>query len=355
MQTITVRDRREPRQFTIHNRLVDAWYPILGSRGFALYAFYVRLANRKDERAFPGFNLIQEHLGFSRSTIADYNRLLVWSGLILIEHRVLANKRRFRNDYFILPTPVADKDTLHRLRQRVDCALVDEKQARRVKFLEMIIARLDAWQPIQTIWARNKRQREIKVVHAQLALEFLDTVSQGDHPSLPGRPPQSPRETTPVPQGDHPSPLGEPEQDEQNKTNRTRRTEQDEQNTVVASSDVDVLFERLQESGVTGDVARDLVDGYGVVVVEQQLDWFPLRLAEYAAKEKVVKNPVGLLVRSVEGDWTRPAGGEAEVKKDGKLYGCVGCGKGFWSLFLACKQCERCADCCECGGGDGAG
>lgn len=193
---IVVRDRREPRQFSVANVLVDEWYPLLGSVGFVLYTFYVRLSNRKDERAFPGYQLIRRHFGFSRATIARYNRLLVWCQLIHIEE---GNEHK-ANEYFILEVPAVDVDAIERVRSRVLSELDSEKR-HEAKFRAMLLRRLDEWKPIQHWWWKRGREGVVTVTRAQLelGLQGVDggegVVAQENHPSFPGKPPQFPRET----------------------------------------------------------------------------------------------------------------------------------------------------------------
>ena len=99
---IRVRDRRATRQFSIENRIMDEWYPIIERIGFTLYALYVRMANEKaGERSWPGYTTITQHLHVSPGSVSNYNNLLVWCSLI---HIVPGNRRR-PNDYYILTVP----------------------------------------------------------------------------------------------------------------------------------------------------------------------------------------------------------------------------------------------------------
>lgn len=99
--TIRVRDRRAIHQYSIQNRVFDDWLPIIGKEGYALYSFYVRCANREDERSYPGYATLQHHLGIGRSTISDTNRLLEWCGLI----QIVPGDSSKTNDYYILDAP----------------------------------------------------------------------------------------------------------------------------------------------------------------------------------------------------------------------------------------------------------
>jgi len=138
---IVVRDRREPHQFSVHNRVIDEWLPIIGLTGLVLYALYVRMANRVDERAFPGYTLIQRHLGISRSTISRCNQLLRLYGLIHIQ----PGTRTRPNYYYILDIPEVTPEKLSALRERVT-------QIRDRAFVRTVLKRIEEWLPIEAHW-----------------------------------------------------------------------------------------------------------------------------------------------------------------------------------------------------------
>ena len=197
---IVVRDRRKFNQFTIHNVLVDHWVPIIGQIGFLLYAFYTRLANKKDEKAFPGYTLIQRHLKLGRGSISEHNRLLVWCGLIHIEE----GGRRKANEYYILAVPEVDAERIEVIRgliavdgerREIDrLALADKleaeakafedgassqvEQLKRVKklrtasqdaFWGTVLKRLDNWRPISDYWREPEDKIQV-VKEGQLSL-----------------------------------------------------------------------------------------------------------------------------------------------------------------------------------------
>jgi hypothetical protein len=199
---ITVRDRRQVYQFSIHNLVIDEWLPVITIRGLALYAFYVRLANKEDERSYPGYRLIQEHLGMSPSTISDYNKLLEWCGLIHIE----PGDRVTSNDYYILDVPQATPESLNEVRRRAK-AQMNPKST----FLKALLKRLDEWQPIQALWDRTASKRTIIVHKAQLALPLEDPnggATPGEQGTTPGEQGTTPGEQGTTP-GEHPTTPGE--------------------------------------------------------------------------------------------------------------------------------------------------
>ena len=206
---IVVRDRRKFNQFTIHNVLVDHWVPIVGQIGFLLYVFYTRLSNKENEKAFPGYTLMQKHLKLGRGSISDHNKLLVWCGLIHIEE----GSRNKANDYYILAVPEvtpealaeikalvladAERRTADRLAQadklEAEAAAFAKggssqaeqlKRAKRLraktqdKFLDTVLKRLDDWRPITDYWQSPAEKVQV-VREGQLSLFTSSEAEQG--------------------------------------------------------------------------------------------------------------------------------------------------------------------------------
>lgn len=196
---ITVRDRRQVHQFSIHNLVVDEWLPIITIWGLGLYTFFVRLANRRDERSFPGYRLIQRHLKMSPTTISHYNKLLVWCGLVHIEPGDRVNS----NDYYILDIPKVTPEKLAEIRQQAI-----EHFPPGNKFLKALLKRLDKWQPVQALWDAGSDKRTVVVHKAQLALP-LDEGVDGATPDKQGTTPDK-QGATPNKEGATPNKEGAP-------------------------------------------------------------------------------------------------------------------------------------------------
>ena len=161
---IVVRDRRQPRQFSIANVVIDQWLPIIGMPGYTIYSLYVRMAGIDDERCWPGYTMITTHLGIARATVSRYNKLLRWCRLIHIEE----GDRHNTNNYYILDVPTVDVDTLHHIRQKTETELSQGDP-----FRGTVLRRLDRWEPIQVLWDRP--QRSVDVIRpGQMALPGCD-------------------------------------------------------------------------------------------------------------------------------------------------------------------------------------
>ena len=300
---IIVRDRREPCQFSTHNNLIDQWHPIIKDIGFTLYSFYIRLSNKKDERAFPGFKLICRHFGYSRPTIQLYNQLLTWSKLIHIQ----PGDQHSPNQYFILEVPSVDTEALDHIRHHALTDL-DPTKPHEFKFQHMLLHRLDHWKPIQHWWWARGRRGIVTVTRAQLELNLTGLNAAGDgekvvyqenQGGLAGKPPQFTRKTTPVYQENQGSLAGKPEQSEDNNPKGTHEKQQHDP--------VAVLQSVLEFRGIEPAKAAQLIAKFGHDSVNRQQEWLSFRLDEIWTKGKEVGNVAGLLIASIEGDWSAPA------------------------------------------------
>jgi hypothetical protein len=286
---IIVRDRRQKHQFSIHNRVVDEWLPIIGQTGYALYSLYVRMANRDDERCWPGYTLISKHLGIGRSSISDHNRLLEWCGLVHVEH---GDPNR-PNEYYILDIPPVTPETLEKLRQ----AATDELSPKS-KFRQTILNRLENWQPIQALWGSAGSSKPI-IVHPaqmQMPLDEDSSTTTSPRPGTENRSPLaehlssaaeqgSPVAEHPGPLVEHPSPVAEqgvrpedsnnPKQQSES-TIRINNPEQQSTTTpeTAPKADVGVLLDLLTDFGVQEPV-RSQIAGNGVdLAVTQAWIWY---------------------------------------------------------------------------------
>lgn len=212
---IRIRDRRSKYQFSIHNRIVDEWFPIIGPQGFALYSLYVRMADSDREKSYPSLRMIRDHTGMGLATISDYNHLLEWCDLIYIEE----GTRNKSNTYFILDIPEVTPEKLEQLYKEIENdtqrkqslmrtkakdlkkqakkVVVDEertnllnkakKMEQKAKtyqcspFHKTITQRLNAWQPIQAHW---KKPQETAVATAEPADPQLPLIPMPDSAEL---------------------------------------------------------------------------------------------------------------------------------------------------------------------------
>lgn len=177
-RTIRVRDRRARYQFSVHNRIIDEWFPIIGAQGYALYGLYSRMANKADERCWTAYSTIQSHMRMGPGTISDYNKLLVWCGLIHIEE----GDTRLANDYYILDIPQVTGDVIEAIQieaqadearkaaareqkaqQYERAGLLQQAEKERGKtsgtFLRALLKRLDKWEPLQKHWKENCKEK----------------------------------------------------------------------------------------------------------------------------------------------------------------------------------------------------
>ena len=173
--TITVRDRRKPRQFSIDNVVMDQWLPIIGETGFAFYSLLVRLARKGEEKSFPGYTLISGHLGIARSTVSAYAKLLTFCGLV---HVVAGNTHR-SNTYYILEPPEVTPERLELILLKVQGAWPENNSYRKT-----FEKRIKAWKSLQQHFKTanaetNAHEKQLALFEPSLAIE---------HPSATTRP-----------------------------------------------------------------------------------------------------------------------------------------------------------------------
>jgi hypothetical protein len=159
MTKIIVKDRRKPRHYRIDNVVFDEWLPLLGTIGYTLYSTYTRMADSSDERSWPGYQLIENHLNISPGSIADYNRLLAWCGLVHIEPGNPVTNTP--NNYYILEPEPVSIELLHQIRRQAT-----EHYAPSHTFLIRLIERLENWRPLSSYYRNTATGPEIiKATH----------------------------------------------------------------------------------------------------------------------------------------------------------------------------------------------
>ncbi|MDY7079227.1 MAG: hypothetical protein SXV54_20120, partial [Chloroflexota bacterium] len=146
------------------------------------------------ERAFPGYTLIQRHLGISRGTISRYNQLLKLCGLIHIEPGTQTRP----NYYYILDIPEVTPERLAELRKRI-------AQVRDRPFVRTVLRRIEEWLPIEAHWKARRVGGQGKVIVRRS--EVGEGGSPVEHPGPVVEHPGSPVEQG-VPPGNWNDPKG---------------------------------------------------------------------------------------------------------------------------------------------------
>lgn len=174
---IRVRDRRDPHQFTVHNLLIDEWFPIISSNGYSLYSLFCRMAVKGEERCWPGLRMIVKHLGMGASTVSEYARLLAWCELVYILPGAAGGRQT--SDYYLLDVPAVTGERLQAIQAAVSAdmarlAAEREKEAKKLEagglkaaavkvrekngsaFHRTVLRRLKKWEPIQAHWGDDR-------------------------------------------------------------------------------------------------------------------------------------------------------------------------------------------------------
>jgi hypothetical protein len=313
---IIVRDRRQRHQFSIHNRVIDEWLPIIGQTGYALYSLYVRMASRDDERSWPGYTLISKHLRIGRSSISEHNRLLEWCGLVHIEH---GDPNR-PNDYYILDIPPVTPEALEKVRQ----AATDELSPKS-KLRQTVLKRLEEWQPIRALWGNDGGAKPIVVHPAQMQLQMQMPLEKGEpgagqasrgvenhgppaEQGSPGAEHPGPLAEQGSPVAEHPSPLAERgvRQEDCNNPNQqsesTIQTDNPEQQSTTtaatglaapAKADGGVLVGLLADFGVQEPVRSQIASNGVDLPTVQAWIW-------YTQGQENLRDPVGFVVSRLQ-------------------------------------------------------
>jgi DNA-binding IscR family transcriptional regulator len=108
-----VRDRRGGRRLYIHNAVIDAFGPLVGAYGVAVYAVLCRFASETDETAWPSVGTIAGRLRLSQNTVRQALTDLERHGLIGIERRKReGGNLNLTSVYTLLDVPdITDKGT----------------------------------------------------------------------------------------------------------------------------------------------------------------------------------------------------------------------------------------------------
>lgn len=244
--SIIVRDRRQVHQFSVHNRVIDEWLPIIGPTGYAIYSLYVRMANATDERSWPGYTLITTHLAIGRATLSDHNKLLLWCRLIHIE----PGTTHTSNNYYILDIPTVTAELLHAVRLQAQALPLNSR------FRHTITKRLDNWTSIQSLWNTRPKPQIFRPGQPLLpGCEPHQTSSPAEHPgSVP----------------EHPSSVPEHPVRQENQNNPKQQSK---------LTQVEEITQLLTQTGITVDVAaglaetcsRELVEGWIAYAATQEL------------------------------------------------------------------------------------
>lgn len=153
--TIVVRDRRKPNHYRIQNIIFKEWLPIIGLHGYTLYSLYALMATEGEETAWPGYQLIESFLDVSSSTIARYNRLLEWCGLVEIVRFESALGEA--NHYYLLDEPVVTHDGLYAIRQAAIAHYGADDP-----FVVAVCQRIEQWRPLDSYFAKKSYPQVVK-------------------------------------------------------------------------------------------------------------------------------------------------------------------------------------------------
>ena len=103
VEQFVVRDRRRKQWFSIDNRVIDKFGPVLGPSGIAVYVALVRYGN-ETQSAIVGVGRLVEQTGVGRTKAKQVIRQLERVGLILVNER-RDERAQLAHEYVLLDVP----------------------------------------------------------------------------------------------------------------------------------------------------------------------------------------------------------------------------------------------------------
>lgn len=279
--TIVVRDRRKPNHYRIQNIIFKEWLPIIGLHGYTLYSLYALMATEGEETAWPGYQLIESFLDVSSSTIARYNRLLEWCGLVEIVRFESALGEA--NHYYLLDEPVVTHDGLYAIRQAAIARYGADDP-----FVVAVCQRIEQWRPLDSYFAKKSYPQVVKA----------DAVGKQPTPSRKAPYPQEksrvlPEEKQPTPEEKQPTSILQLEQEpiqEQKPTTNNKNQEQTTNNNGVDSGWLAVsIFSKL---GIQEPFLSALANKTPVEMA--------LAMAWWCVSEEWADKPAGLAIKRLQ-------------------------------------------------------
>jgi hypothetical protein len=253
--SVVVEDRRQG-FYMVENAVMDWYLPLMGLTGYAVYSLYCRLANNREDVAWPSFRTVCSHLRIGPATLTQVNTLLEVLGLIEVER----GDQETSNRYYLLEVqPLADE---------VKAAIRERAVAAKLADLAGLLAGLGS-----PSWLRQRGWKRERPEQSPLP-EGGASESEAGCFSVGSRVLLVQKQGASVPEA------------EQNKQQHQRNV--DPENGVVG----DGVLSELLAFGVERKMAVNLV----MTVGEERIrGWL-----EYTRVQKNLRNPAGFLITRLE-------------------------------------------------------
>ncbi len=264
-ETIVVRDRRTRYQFSVHNDIIDQWFPIIGPVGFALYSLYTRMASSADESSYPGYDYIMSVLDIkNRHTVADYNNLLAWCSLV---HITPGGPPNVSNTYYVLDVPEVTQEKQLAIRA---AAQAEFEQRSDKRFLSLVLKRLDAWKPFSERTGRPATPRPVVMHPAQLPLPGADTALPSTENALANAANSQPSAANSQPSAANSQPSAATAQDQSSITilnNNPHEQSSSTESTKLTEDEMIAVSDLTDLIGLTEAQAHDLLKNHSLLKV----------------------------------------------------------------------------------------
>jgi hypothetical protein len=332
--TIVIRDRRKPNQYTTDNVIAREWLPILRvGDAFFFYSVYLSMANRETESSWGSLRTMAQYLQCGIDLIIRGNKLLEICELIYID----PGNQYTSNEYYILDPPPLTPELAARIDARLDELEAQEVSKNWQSWINQVRKAMARHRSLPDIWAArraNRGGRPTKRGEGPTKRGEGPT-KRGEQPTVQGKRPtkrgegptagdEETTESTFTEKGDREPQTGLlPEKgdrdsqagytcdtsgvvvshtqgDRDSQAEQEQVTRQTNKNKLRKKDSLESLLvlEKCRALGIAPTVLGVLIEQYPLDRLERQLAWLPARKP---------RDPAALFVRAVQEDWSQPA------------------------------------------------
>jgi hypothetical protein len=293
-ETIVIRDRRKPNQYTTDNVIAREWLPILRvGDAFFFYSVYLSMANKETESSWSSLRTLAKYLQCSADLIIRANRLLEICELIYIE----TGNPSASNEYFILDPPSLTSELRERICNRLDDIADQESSKNWQSWVRQVRKALKKYKSLPSIWRERREQRENKTAKAVKTPEKNREDQTSEQSPVCGTQTGSSRDTS---------------RELVSHKQGTCETQAKQKQLSKDLGDLDLYMRtktKCRHLGVASQVFDLLVERYSLTEIDRQLTWLPFRHA---------RDPAALLVSAVQKDWSAPD--QYELEQSQKIW-----------------------------------
>ena len=296
-KVLVIRDRRKPNQYTTDNIIAREWLPILRTGdAFFFYSVYLSMANKETESSWSSLRTLAEYLQCGVDLIIRGNKLLEICELIYVE----TGNERTSNEYYILDPPTLTPELRERIARRLDEIAAQQPSQNWQSWVRQVRKALDRHRSLTDIWAERRARRG-----GRPTTRRPQPVENGARETQPGFSEKGACEPQPQRLWDttsahvrHNLSEREPQPEQEKQTSQNEQTDLKDTESLLL-----LVRRRCRHLGIADPIVDIWLERYSAQHIAQQLEWLPLRQP---------RDPAGMLVSAVQGNWDRPAQYDAQ-------------------------------------------